>query len=111
MQVQVTAQGESLREPRPAHSAGNPLDTAWGTHPTGASTGLMATKQWGSNLMYDSIAKGRQTTAEVMVRITEQSSRTPQRALLIFVNKPSLALQLLFTELRAVLQDHAQQRK
>lgn len=111
MQVQVTAQGDSLREPRPAHSAGNPLDTALGIHPTGASTGLMATKQWGSNLMCDSIAKGRQTTAEVMVRITEQSSITPQRVLLLFVKKASLALQLLFTEFRVVLQDHAQQCK
>lgn len=104
MQVQVTAKGDSLREPRPAHSAGIPLDTAWGIHPTDASTGLMATKQWGSNLLCASTARGRQTTAEVIVRITEKSSRTPQRALLLFGNKPSLALQLLFTELKAVLQ-------
>lgn len=38
------SQGDSLREPRAALSAGNPLDTAWGMCPTGASTGLMATK-------------------------------------------------------------------
>lgn len=36
VQVQVTAQGDSLREPRPAHSAGNPLDTALGIHPAQA---------------------------------------------------------------------------
>lgn len=44
MQVQVTAQGDSLREPRPALSAGNPLDTACGIRPTDASTDLAATK-------------------------------------------------------------------
>lgn len=60
-------------------------------------------QQWGSSLTCDPIARGRQITAEVTVRIKEKNSRTPQRTLLFFGNKPSLALQVLFTELRAVL--------
>lgn len=95
VQVQVTAWGDSLREPRPALSAGNPLDTAWGMHPSGASTGLQLQsllQQWGSSATCDCIARGRHTTAQVMVRTKGRNSRTPQRALLLFRNKPSLPL-------------------
>lgn len=42
--------------------------------------------------------------AQVMVRVKEKISTTPQRAPLLLGNKSSLALQLLSTELRAVLQ-------
>lgn len=95
VQVQVTAWGDPLLEPRPALSAGNPLDIARGMRPSGSSTGLRLQsllQQWGSTLMCDPIARGRRTTAEVMVRTKERNSRTPQRALLLFGNKPSLAL-------------------